>query len=134
MFQVIIGWKQFCSVNGQWSKTAEVLCGILQGSCLGPPFLSCTLNGFESCLDFAEANMNEDNTHTTIASNNIYELIRTTKKELVHISGCLQGRIQSKFEGGAVCSGGAENFSEIGDECTMYSLCKETFHNNCCIL
>ena len=78
--------------------------------------------------------MNEDNTHTTIASNNIYELIRTTKKELVHISGCLQGRIKSKFEGGAVSSGGAENFSEIGDECTMYSLCKETFHNNCCIL
>ena len=45
-----------------------------------------------------------------------------------------QGRIQSKFEGGAVGSEGAENFSEIGDDCKMYSLCKETFHNNCCIL
>ena len=46
----------------------------------------------------------------------------------------MQGRIQSKFEGGAVGSRGAENFSEIDDECTLYSLCKEIFHNNCCIL
>ena len=43
----------------------------------------------------------------------------------------MQGRIQSKFEGGAVGSRGAENFSEIDDECTLYSLCKEIFHNNC---
>ena len=28
------GRKQFCSVNGQRSKTKEVLCGIPQGSCL----------------------------------------------------------------------------------------------------
>ena len=31
-----------------------------------------------------------------------------------------QGGIQSKFEGGAVGSGGAETFSEIGDECKPY--------------
>ena len=36
-----------------------------------------------------------------------------------------QGRIQSKFEGGAVGSGGAEKFSEIDDECTLYSRCRE---------
>ena len=33
----------------------------------------------------------------------------------------VQGRIQSKFEGGAVFSGGAERFSEIGDECSLYT-------------
>ena len=32
----------------------------------------------------------------------------------------VQGWIQSKFEGGAVGSGGAEKFSEIGDECKPY--------------
>ena len=32
-----------------------------------------------------------------------------------------QGRINSKFEGGAVGSGGAEKFSEIGDECKPYT-------------
>ena len=46
-------------------------------------------------------------------------------------TGPRQGRIQSKFEGGAVGSEGAEIFSEIDDDCTLYSLCKEIFHNNC---
>ena len=31
------------------------------------------------------------------------------------------GQIQSKFEGEAVCSGGAEKFSEIGDESMLYT-------------
>ena len=32
-----------------------------------------------------------------------------------------QGRIQRKLEGGAVGSGGAEKFSKIGDESTLYT-------------
>ena len=32
-----------------------------------------------------------------------------------------QGRIQSKFEGEAVGIGGAENFSETGDESALYT-------------
>ena len=32
-----------------------------------------------------------------------------------------QGWIQDKFEGGAVGSWGAENFSEFGDESTLYT-------------
>ena len=40
----------------------------------------------------------------------------------------IQGRIQSKFEGGAVGSEGAEKFfQKTDDECTLYSLCKEIF-------
>ena len=34
---------------------------------------------------------------------------------------CFQGRIQSKFEGGADGSRGAEKFSKIGDESTLYT-------------
>ena len=41
------GRKQFCSVNGQRSKTVEVLCGIPQGSCLGPLLFIVYLNDFE---------------------------------------------------------------------------------------
>ena len=38
-----------------------------------------------------------------------------------------QGRIQSKFEGGAVGSGGAENFSKIGNESTLYRTISDPF-------
>ena len=40
----ISGRKQFCSVNGQRSNTKEVLCGIPQGSCLGPLLFIVHLN------------------------------------------------------------------------------------------
>ena len=32
-----------------------------------------------------------------------------------------QGQIQNKFEGGALCIPGAEKFSEIGDESSLYT-------------
>ena len=84
------GRKQFCSVNGQRSKTEGVLCGIPQGSCLGPLLFIVYLNDFDGCLDFSKANMYADDTHTTIASNDIRELVRMTKKELLNISDWLR--------------------------------------------
>ena len=48
-----------------------------------------------------------------------------------------QGRIQSKFHGGAVGNGGPENFSEIDDQCTLYTTisdlnyCQKAFHSIC---
>ena len=65
------GRKQFCSVNDHRSKTEEVLCGIPQGLCLGPLLFVVYLDDFEGCLDFSKANMYADDTHTTIASNDI---------------------------------------------------------------
>ena len=85
MVQVILKRTKavlFC----KWSKTEEVLCGIPQGSCLGPLLFIVYLNDFEGCLDFSKANMYADDTHTTIASNDIKELVRITKKELLNIS------------------------------------------------
>ena len=38
-----------------------------------------------------------------------------------------QGRIQSKFEGGAVGSGGVEKFSKISDESTLYTTISDLF-------
>ena len=45
---------------------------------------------FESCLEFSKANMDADDTHTTIASRDIAELIHMTKKELLNISDWLR--------------------------------------------
>ena len=48
------------------------------------------LKVFEGCLDFSKANMYADDKHTTIASNDIKELVRMTKKELLDISDWLR--------------------------------------------
>ena len=48
------------------------------------------LNDFESYLEFSKANMYADDSHATIASSDIAELIRMTKKELLNISDWLR--------------------------------------------
>ena len=77
------GRKQFCTVYGHKSRIEEVICGIPQGSSLGPLLFLVYLSVFESCLEFSKASM--DTTHTTIA-----ELIRMTNKELLNISDWLR--------------------------------------------
>ena len=62
-------------------------------------------------------------------------MCKTLKPYIQYI--LIQGRIQSNFEGGAVGSGGAEKFSEIGDECMLYTTisvpnhCQKALHSLC---
>ena len=51
------GRKQFCTVNGHKSRIEEVICGIPQGSCLGPLLFIVYHNDFESCLEFSKTDM-----------------------------------------------------------------------------
>ena len=78
--------KQFCSVNGQRSKTSEVTCGIPQGSCLGPLLFIIYLNDFEKCLKFSQANIYADDTSVTIASDDVEKLVFEAQQELLNLS------------------------------------------------
>ena len=60
------------------------------GIMLRPLLFIVYLNDFEGCLDFSKANMYADDAHTTIASNDVKELVRMTKKELLNISEWLR--------------------------------------------
>ena len=89
------GRKQFCTVNVQRSRIEKVICGIPQGSCLGPLLFIIYFNDFESCLEFSKANMYADDSHTTIASKDITELISMTEMELLYVSDWLRVNKQS---------------------------------------
>ena len=68
------------------SKPLGITCGIPQGSCLGPLLFIVYLNDFEKCLYFSSASMYADDTHTTIASDDINELAQMMQEELQNIS------------------------------------------------
>ena len=60
--------KQFCSVNGQRSKSSEITCGIPQGSCLRPLLFIIYLKDSEKCFKLSHY---ADDTNVTIASDDV---------------------------------------------------------------
>ena len=78
--------KQFCTADGHKSSAKMVTCGIPQGSCLGPLLFIIYLNDFETCLELSKASMYADDTHVTITSNNLENLLENAQRELLNIS------------------------------------------------
>ena len=71
----LLGRKQYCSLNGVSSETAEVLYGIPQGSCLGPlPFL-IFINDLPLTLKNAEPSIFADDTSFTASADSIPSLL-----------------------------------------------------------
>ena len=78
--------KQCCAANGFNSGTKTVPCGIPQGSCLGPLLFIIYLNDFEKCLIDSKAGLYADDTHISVVSTTVENLIQKAQMELSNIS------------------------------------------------
>ena len=73
-------------MNGHRSSAKMATCGVPQGSCLGPLLFIIYLNDFETCLELSKASMYADDTHVTMTSNNLENLLENAQRELLNIS------------------------------------------------
>ena len=78
--------KQFCSVRDQRSMTSEVMCGIPQGSCLGPLLFIAYLNDLKQCLKYSQASIYADDTNVTNVPTDVEELVFEAQQELLNLS------------------------------------------------
>ena len=78
--------KQYCSLGDQKSSESLVTRGIPQGSCLGPLLFIIYLNDFEDCLVHSKAGMYADDTHVTLTSDSLAELLESAREEMMNIS------------------------------------------------
>ena len=78
--------KQFCYVEGQESSTNRIVCGIPQGSCLGPLLFIIYMNDFERCLQGAVPNLYANDTSITCSSADSVSLQRNIEIEMANVA------------------------------------------------
>ena len=71
----LLGRKQYCSLNGVSSETAEVHYGIPQGMCLGPLLFLIFINDLPLTLKNAEPSVFADDTSFTASADSIPSLL-----------------------------------------------------------
>ena len=62
------------------------ICGIPQGSCLGPLLIRIYLNGFENSPQGSRASIYTDEINVTVAFNDIKRLTDDARHEIINLS------------------------------------------------
>ena len=82
--------KQFVSINGHNSELKDVVCGVPQGSTLGPLLFLIYINDLRFCLKKSKANHFADDTCITYTSKNKKDLEVTINNDLASVSDWLK--------------------------------------------
>jgi hypothetical protein len=78
--------KQYCWVNDHLSHPQEMVCGIPQGSILGPLLFLIYVNDLPNCLKHTRCNMFADDTQINTSSNNIDSIANILNEDLINVS------------------------------------------------
>ena len=82
--------KQFVSINGFDSNLREILCGVPQGSSLGPLLFLIYINDFRLCLEKTETGHFADDTYILFGSNKLGTIQSVVNHELRLVSRWLR--------------------------------------------
>ena len=78
--------SQKCFVNNHSSDYCTLLCGIPQGTILGPLLFLIYINDLPNCLEHSKPRMYADNTHLTFASNNVEDMNLYLNQDLAKVN------------------------------------------------
>ena len=81
---------QMRSINGLFSSSCSLSCGVLQGTILGPLLFLLYVNDLPNCLSNCEPRMYADDTHLTFASNNIHNIQTSLKEDVEKVQNWLR--------------------------------------------
>ena len=78
--------SQRCLVNGYLSKNHSLICGIPQGTILGPLLFLICINDLPNCLEYSKPHMYADDKHMSFSSSNIDNRDLYLNQDVVNVS------------------------------------------------
>ena len=83
------GRKQVCKFNNEISNTANITCGVLQGSNLGPLLFLVYINDLPNCLTATKASMFADDTDISCHGDSSVDIEQKLNTDLENVNKCL---------------------------------------------
>ena len=74
--------KQYVYCNDTYSNVLDMVCGVPQGSVLGPTLFLMYVNDMINCIKFSKLQLFADDTITSLSGKNLHVLFNLLKQEI----------------------------------------------------